>query len=168
MLILRKPIALAVNTLAIAGGVVGCSGGSMQTHPTQKPENAKQGLIELVDAATDALGGEWTVEDGPRLGTCVNERGEGEGVNYTYRKRRTDRGSAEQDMVALERLWSARDIRTERFSSGGGAWVGVNGTGTAVSSIGYDSSDLAGADFVGGTSWCAAGDFVEMRERGEE
>ncbi|WP_144710322.1 hypothetical protein [Curtobacterium pusillum] len=168
MPILIKHIVSVVTVLMIIGGVAGCAGGSMQTHPTQKPEDAKRGIVELVDAATEALGGEWDVIDGPRLGTCVNERGEGEGVDYAYMKRRTERGDAERDIITLERLWSARGLETKRFSSGRGALIGISARGEGASSIGYSSSDLGGGDTVSGTSPCAAGDLVEMRERGEE
>ncbi|WP_144710326.1 hypothetical protein [Curtobacterium pusillum] len=162
------PVAAIASMLVIGAAVAGCAGGSTLTHPTQKPEDARQSIIELVDAATQALGGEWNSEGGPRLGTCANERGEGEGVKYTYIKRRTDRGDRRRDIRTLERLWSDGGLDTDRFSTGGGTMVGVNGRGGAALVIGYNSSDLGGGDSVVGTSWCAAGDFVEMRERGEE
>ncbi|WP_144710323.1 hypothetical protein [Curtobacterium pusillum] len=162
------PIAAIASVFVIGAAVAGCAGGIVQARPTQKPEDARQGIVDLVDAAAEQLGGEWVVDDGPRLDTCVNERGEGEGVDYTYIKRRTDRGQAQRDINTLERLWSDRGLDTERFSSAGGAWIGLNGRGAGASNIGYSSSDLGGGDSVSGASWCAAGDFVEMRERGEE
>ncbi|WP_439693786.1 hypothetical protein ACRQ4B_06020 [Curtobacterium sp. SP.BCo] len=138
----------------------------MNAHPTLQPEAARSGIQTLVDDSTAALGGRWVVEEGPSLGTCVNERGEGEGVNYTYIKRRAEHGDTEQDIATLERLWQSKGFDTARFKDGHGVTMGVNGSGAAAQ--GVDLYSLDSGDSVSGTSWCAAGDYGEMRDRGEE
>ena len=44
--------------------------------------------------------------------------------------------------------------------------MGMNCRGVAARVIEFYS--IENGDSVSGTSWCAAGDYVEMRERGEE
>lgn len=138
----------------------------MNAHPTLKPEDAKRRIQRLVDDSTAALGGQWVVEEGPSLGTCVNERGEGEGVNYTYIKRRAEHGDTERDIATLERLWQNDDLDTEQFKDGYGVTMGMNGRGAAAQVVEFYS--IENGDSASGTSWCAAGDYVEMRDRGEE
>ncbi|WP_439693787.1 hypothetical protein ACRQ4B_06025 [Curtobacterium sp. SP.BCo] len=139
----------------------------MNARPALQPEDAKSRVQTLVDASTAALGGRWIAdEEEPRLGTCMNERGEGEGVKYTYIKRRAEHGHTERDIATLERLWQSEGFDTARFKDGHGVTMGVNGSGAAVQGVGFYSLD--GGDSVSGTSWCAAGDYGEMRDRGEE
>jgi hypothetical protein len=165
MTALKQWIAVTVTTIAIVGTTAGCSGGQMENRPTQEPADAKRSIQQLVDDTTDALGGTWTVQEGPRLGTCEDERGVGEGVNYTYIKSRADRGDVEQGIRTLEKLWGERGLDTKRFSDADASYSGVDGSGDGVANIGFQSSDLGGGDTVSGTSACAAGDYVKMRER---
>jgi len=150
--------------------VTGCSGGDASGRPTLEPDAVERAVRQLVDDSTVELGGEWVVRTEPRLGSCKNERGEGEGegVNFTYIKDRTSRGETEQDMMALEASWKRAGLHTERFSSATGDYVGITGKGDAVSSIGFQSSDLGGGDSISATSACAVGDYVDIRERQRE
>jgi len=152
--------------LVTVGCLAGCAGGNVDARPSQGPEAAAHEVTSLVDRASDALGGAWTVVSGPRLGPCPGEVGQG--VAYTYVKRRDDRGDTEADLRTLERLWSDAGLETSRFTWADGAMRGLEGSGAMASAISFRSSDLGGGDTLRGTSRCAAGDYVEMRERGEE
>ncbi len=66
----------------------------------------------------------------------------------------------------LEDLWQSKGLETEQFEDGHGMTMGMNGRGAAAQVVEFYSID--NGDSVSGTSWCAAGDYVEMRERGEE
>jgi len=156
-------VAIAVGVIVSSGLLTGCAA---TEHFTLRPEAARDRIRTLVDDSTAALGGVWVVEEGPSLGTCVNERGEGSGVDYTYIKRRVAHGDTERDIAALEQLWRSQGLETARFEDGAGVTMGVNGRGGPAQGVGLYS--LESGDSVSGTSWCAAGDFVEMRERGEE
>ncbi|WP_146244209.1 hypothetical protein [Curtobacterium sp. MCBD17_032] len=137
----------------------------METEPTQTPEDAKRAVEQLVDDSASALGGNWTVEEGPRLGTCTDERGNGEGVNYTILSSRAERGDVETDASTLRTLWERAGLETERFSNGDGSYSGLNGRGAGIANISFNSSDLGGGDTISATSECAAGDYVELREQ---
>ncbi len=158
-------IALVAVTIVLVGFVTGCSGGAMETESTQTPEDAKRAVQELVDESARAIGGDWTVEEGPRLGTCTDERGNGEGVNYTILSSRAERGDIETDVSTLTTLWKRAGLVTERFTNGDGSYSGLNGRGAGIANIAFNSSDLGGGDTISATSECAAGDYVELREQ---
>jgi len=157
--------ALIAMTTVLVAVVAGCSGGPMEAEQTQQPQDAKRAVQQIVDDSTKALGGTWTVEEGPRLGTCTNERGEGDGVNYTILSSRGERGDTERDVETLEALWKRHGLTTERFGSAGAKYTGVNGAGATLASVSFSSSDLGGGDTISATSACADGDYVEMREQ---
>ncbi|WIE76229.1 hypothetical protein [Curtobacterium sp. MCSS17_007] len=75
-------VGVIVGALALT---VGCTGGTGS--PSTRPEDAKRAVQQLVDDPASALGGNWTVEEGPRLGTCTDERGNGDG-SYSGRNGR--------------------------------------------------------------------------------
>lgn len=64
------------------------------------------------------------------------------------------------------RLWQNDDLDTEQFKDGYGVTMGMNGRGAAAQVVEFYS--IENGDSVSGTSWCAAGDYGEMRDRGEE
>lgn len=157
--------ALIAMTTVLVAVVAGCSGGPMEAEQTQQPQDAKRAVQQIVDDSTQALGGTWTVEEGPRLGTCTDERGAGEGVNYTILSSRGDRGDLQRDVETLEELWKRQGMTTERFGKAGAKYAGINGAGTTIVNVSFSSSDLGGGDTITATSTCAEGDYVQMREQ---
>lgn len=153
-------VGLMVSALALTAG---CTGGTGS--PSSRPEDAERAVQQLVDDSASALGGDWTVEEGPRLGTCTDERGNGEGVHYTILSSRAERGDIETDVSTLTTLWKRAGLVTERFTNGDGSYSGLNGRGAGIANIAFNSSDLGGGDTISATSECAAGDYVELREQ---
>ncbi|MCJ1715733.1 hypothetical protein [Curtobacterium sp. VKM Ac-2922] len=158
-------IPLAAVTIVVVGAAAGCSGGQMQARPTRQPDDAKRSIQRLVDDTTTALGGTWTTQVGPRLGTCKDEHGDGAGINYTVIAARSGRGDAARDIATLEHLWRSEGLETTRFATDDESYVGLDGRGTAIANIGFRSSDLGGGDTVTGTSACAAGDYAQLRKQ---
>ncbi|KQS09088.1 hypothetical protein ASG04_09370 [Curtobacterium sp. Leaf183] len=165
MLGMQQRIALAAVTIVVLGAAAGCAGGKMQTQTTRQPDDAKRSIQRLVDDATTALGGTWTTQVGPRLGTCRDEHGDGGGVNYTVIAARSGRGDAPRDIATLEHLWRSEGFETTRFATDDESYVGLDGQGTSIANIGFRSSDLGGGDTVTGTSACAAGDYAQLRKQ---
>lgn len=152
---------LTMGLVVLTAGCAGAAGSG----PTQEPEDAERAVQQLVDDSARAVGGDWNVEEGPRLGTCTDDRGNGDGVNSTVLSSRADRGDFETDVSALTTLWERAGLETERFTNGDGSYAGLNGRGSGIANISFTSSDLGGGDTISATSECAAGDYVELREQ---
>lgn len=150
----------AAVILTAALSATGCSNapGSNAADPSE----AKQSIVSIVEESADAVGGDWTVYRGPAAEVCTRSGG-GDGARFVYVLERsgTD-GTDAADIRAVEDLWQAKGITTERFESGGSdPLTGIRGVDGTVTSIGFNAYPQRYS--ITGVSECSGGDVQELR-----
>lgn len=150
----------AAVILTAALSAAGCSNapGSNAADPSE----AKQSIVGIVEESADAVGGDWTVYRGPAAEVCTRSGG-GDGARFVYILERsgTD-GTDAADIRAVEELWQAKGISTERFESGGSdPLTGIRGADGPVTSIGFNAYPQRYS--ITGVSKCSDGDVEDLR-----
>jgi len=156
----RSVAIFAASTLALTG----CTGGT----PTDvvDPEDAREAVVTIVDTSAEALGGDWQVYSGPAVERCTKNDGR-DGAAYSYILMRGPADTdPEDDVAALDELWSGRGITTETYQSGGTPpHLGIRGAGGPSTSIDL-LADPRGYS-ISAVSECADGDASEMQGDGK-
>ena len=149
---------------ALTVALTGCTGGT----PTDvvDPEIAREAVVTMVDTSAEALGGDWQVYSGPAVEGCTKNDGR-DGAAYAYIVMRGPADTdPEDDVAALDELWSGRGITTETYQSGGTPpYLGIRGAGGPTTSIDL-LADPRGYS-ISAVSECADGDASEMQGDGK-
>jgi hypothetical protein len=154
---LRRVVRVASVVTAIA--LTSLSLTSCRQGPSMRPAAAKDAVVSITQRTADALGGEWTVSSGPRLGKCPARLG-GEGVTYVYILVRSA-GDPEADIQTAADLWEREGMEVGRYQSGGDdPTLGIIGRGGPASSIDFNASKRGYT--LDAVSPCAEGDFSQM------
>jgi len=123
-------------------------------------KEAKQSVVTFVEGSTRVVGDGWEISDGPGLGKCGRNLGQG-GVSYVYGMVRAASADPKADVAAVERHRKELGVSTERYETGGeDPILGVRGSGGPVSSSDFraDPRGLA----IDSSSKCVPGDFDKM------
>jgi len=126
--------------------------------------DAERSVVDLVQASTDALGGDWTLYRGPDAEVCTRSVGQ-EGARFVFilERRGADGGDPAADIRTIEELWKTKGITTERFESGGAdPLTGIRGVDGPVTSIGFNAYPQRYS--ITGVSKCSDGDVQELRQ----
>jgi hypothetical protein len=164
---LTRTITTITIVAAAAFLMSGCTreGNTVDDEATMTSAEAKQAIVDIVDASTADVGGEWMLRSGPAVQSCVLPSGDA-GAAYSYIMDRKAGGTPPSDVAKLQDLWTAKGIKTQAYENSGKDPVrGVRGFGGPTTSI-----DLY-ADPIGytieGLSVCTPGDAAEMQGNGE-
>lgn len=133
--------------------------------PTVDTEDVNEripGRVSIVEESADAVVGDWTVYRGPAAEVCTRSGG-GDGARFVYILERSDTdGTDAADIRAVEDLWQAKGITTERFESGGSdPLTGIRGVDRTVTSIGFNAYPQRYS--ITGVSECSDGDVQDLR-----
>ncbi|MET3636819.1 hypothetical protein [Curtobacterium oceanosedimentum] len=150
----------AVTTVGCAGQR-GAAPSTERTTPVDA-DTAQRTMIDVVDQATAALGGEWETRTSPDYVESCQLSSNGEGARWVYRVARSESGDAEADAVAASGIWRSDGMRVDRLVDAKGPAMVARG-GDRVDTIRFFA--FPGNDSIQALSLCIAGDADEIEEQ---
>ncbi|PZE85006.1 hypothetical protein [Curtobacterium sp. MCBD17_032] len=81
------------------------------------PESAQQLMVDVVEDATESLGGNWRVRSGPDYAEACELPDGDIGAKWTYFLTRAQTGDVSADVAELEARWRARGMALERLGT---------------------------------------------------
>ncbi|PZF12625.1 hypothetical protein DEJ25_07790 [Curtobacterium sp. MCPF17_011] len=117
----RLAAALLMLTL-FSGAVAGCAqhttpGPQSDGTPVVDSESAQQRIVEVVDDATERLGGDWRVRSGPDYAEACELRNGDRGAEWTFFVTRAQIGDVAADVAKVEARWREQGMSVDRWGT---------------------------------------------------